>query len=89
MRPALLISLTVAALTAMSAAHAGSRLSGSEQLARLLQTHSFQYPITQAVKNATGDPNITVIDRRGRPGSAYYCSFLNRYGRRVLVCDSL
>jgi len=68
----------------------GSRLTGSQRLRRLMHTHlRAGNPITQSVRDATGDPNITVLDRRsGDPYQTYQCSFFNlRKGQRVLKCD--
>ncbi|MEP1207445.1 MAG: hypothetical protein ABJM29_15830 [Rhizobiaceae bacterium] len=67
-----------------------SRLSGAERLRRLMRTHiRAGNPITQSVRDATGNPNITVIDRRyGDPYQTYQCSYFNlRKGQRVLKCD--
>ena len=67
-----------------------SRLSGAERLHRLMRSHRRAgNPITQSVRNATGNPDITVIDRRyGDPFQTYRCSYFNlRKGQRVLKCD--
>ena len=55
----------------------GSRLTGKERLRRLFRQHSrVGNPITQSVRDATGDPNISVIDNRfGDPFDTYSCSY--------------
>ncbi|MEM8751190.1 MAG: hypothetical protein AAGF28_12895 [Pseudomonadota bacterium] len=60
--------------------------SGREQLRRLMRNHVGFVPITQEALNATGDPNIIVIDRR--VGGVNRCSFSTiRRGQRALICD--
>lgn len=63
--------------------------SGKKQLERLLKPHfsRFGNPITQKVKNATGDPNIVVFDRRGGGDSVFRCSFITYKGKRAMTCD--
>ena len=68
----------------------GSRLTGAERLRRLMKPHlKWSNPITQSVRNATGDPNITVLDQRfGDPYDSYQCAFYYlKPGQRVLKCD--
>ena len=66
-----------------------SSLTGKQRLKRLMRPHiKLGNPITQSVRNATGDPNITVIDRRSGFGNTYTCTFTNlRKNQRVLLCD--
>lgn len=97
-------SLSIGAVTATNAAtfniapvsvdsvveKAGVRLSGAERLRRLMRPHfRDSNPITQSVRDATGDPNISVLDfRTGDPYQTYTCSFFNlRKNKRVLKCD--
>ena len=68
----------------------GTRLSGSERLRRLMRPHfKIHNPITQSVRDATGNPNISVIDnRRGDAYQTYRCHFFNlSKNKRVLKCD--
>ena len=63
------------------------RASGAEQLRQLLRSHLFSgEPVSSAARSATGDPHITVIDRR--TGGVSRCSYLYRRGERVLYCNS-
>ncbi len=67
-----------------------SRLSGAQRLQRLMRAHfKFSNPITQSVRDATGNPNIIVLDQRfGDPHQTYQCSYYSlRKGTRVLKCD--
>ncbi|MGI9401311.1 MAG: hypothetical protein ACR2O0_08665 [Rhizobiaceae bacterium] len=61
-----------------------------EELDRLLHPHFwFGGRVSDAVRAATGDPNISVIDRRTRRGDVYECNF-QFWGirkQRVMVCD--
>ena len=72
------------------AAHAqlvDQSLSGKAQLKALMRPHHFDgSPVSREARAATGNPNITVIDRRTSGISR--CSFLNRGNERVLQCDS-
>ena len=68
----------------------GSRLTGAERLRRLMKPHlKWSNPITQSVRDATGDPNITVLDQRfGDPHQTYQCAYYYlKPGQRVLKCD--
>ena len=63
------------------------RASGETQLRQLLRAHIFTGArVSREARAATGDPNITVIDRR--TGGVSRCSFLNQQGKRVMICDS-
>ncbi|NKB52116.1 MAG: hypothetical protein GKR97_07835 [Rhizobiaceae bacterium] len=67
-----------------------SRLTGAQRLRRLMRPHFKDgHPITQSVRDATGNPNIIVLDQRfGDPHQTYQCSFYSlRKGTRVLKCD--
>ncbi len=68
----------------------GSRLSGAARLQRLFRPH-FKYdnPIIQSVRDATGDPNITVLDQRfGDRYQTYQCPYyFLRKDYRVLKCQ--
>jgi hypothetical protein len=66
----------------------GSKYSGEERLRRLMRPHyRYRNPITQSVRDATGNPNISVIDRRYRYDETYTCTYFNlRSGQRVLKC---
>ena len=78
---------TVAPIQPAIAQSVDQRASGAVQLRQLLRTHIYNgFPVSRAARAATGDPNITVIDRR--TGGASQCSFLNRFGRRILQCNS-
>lgn len=61
-----------------------------EQLEKLLRPHFFFGDrVSDAVRAATGDPNISVIDRRFEFGEVYECNF-QFWGlrkQRVMVCD--
>ncbi len=65
--------------------------SGKEKLAKLLRPHAFfGERITDDVRAATGDPDITVIDRRVQWGEIYSCNYIFLSGgqrNRALVCD--
>ena len=68
----------------------GTKLSGKQRLRRLFRPHTRSgNPITQSVRDATGDPNIQVLDYRSFDPSEYYtCSYYNlRKGKRVLRCE--
>lgn len=68
----------------------GVQLSGKQRLRRLMRPHyRFGNPITQSVRNATGNPNIQVVDRRSfDPNELFTCSYFNlRKGQRVLKCE--
>ncbi|MEP0942362.1 MAG: hypothetical protein ABJH63_11910 [Rhizobiaceae bacterium] len=68
----------------------GSTLTGKQRLNRLFRPHfRVGNPITQSVRNATGDPNIQVIDRRGFSlNRMYSCNyFFLRKNQRVLKCQ--
>lgn len=66
----------------------GAKLSGKQKLKRLMRPHSrWGNPITQDVRDATGDPNIVVLDRRGGSDDVYRCSFITLQGKRALTCD--
>lgn len=61
-----------------------------QQLERLLHPHFFfGTQVSDAVRAATGDPNISVIDRRTHTGDVYECNFQFWGARRqrVMVCD--
>lgn len=80
--------VTIATFTsAFVASPALANRSGEAQLQRLLSPHTNFIRVSRAARAATGDPDITVIDRRGRSGEVYQCSFLTRYGRRIMICD--
>ena len=60
---------------------------GKTQLRQLLRPHIPQGKfVSRAARAATGDPDITVIDRR--TGGVSRCSFLNQGNKRVLLCES-
>ncbi len=61
--------------------------SGKKRLKRLLRPHFLPLNVTRAARAATGDPNITVIDRRFSYDEPYSCSFLTQHGKRVMICD--
>ena len=67
-----------------------TKLTGKQRLHRLLRRHRLAgNPITQSVRDATGDPNITVLDYRN-PSRAdvFTCTFFNlRKNQRVLKCE--
>ena len=68
----------------------GVKLSGAERLKRLMRPHiRYLNPITQSVKDATGDPNISVIDfRSADPYETATCHFFYvSKKKRVLKCD--
>ena len=68
----------------------GASLSGKQRLRRLFSLHyRAGNPITQSVRDATGDPNIQVLDRRTfDPNRLFSCSYFNlRKGKRVLKCE--
>ena len=65
----------------------GYRESGKQRLRRLLRSHFLPLNVTKAARAATGDPNITVIDRRFSYDEPYSCSFLTQQGKRVMICD--
>ncbi len=60
------------------------------ELQKLLRPHFyFGGRVSDAVRAATGDPNITVIDRRWKTGAIYQCNY-EYWGvrkERVMVCD--
>jgi hypothetical protein len=59
-----------------------------ERLQKLLRPHVYTgQQITSDVKAATGDPNITVFDRRHEFGEVYSCSYLFVQGKRAMVCE--
>ena len=63
---------------------------GAARLNFLLNTHVYAgQRVTQDVRNATGDPNIIVVDRRHTFGETYRCSYAYRGNPRYryLVCD--
>ncbi|MEE9314114.1 MAG: hypothetical protein V3V02_05655 [Rhizobiaceae bacterium] len=62
-------------------------LTGQEKLKLLLRPHSQYLPITQAVRDATGDPNIVVFDNRSPRNDVNRCSFIIYHGKRAMVCD--
>lgn len=65
------------------------RLSASPEtkLRTILKSHVYQgLPITRAMRAATGDPNITIIDRR-RIGRSSICGYEYRYNRRIMTCS--
>ena len=65
------------------------RLSASpkEKLRHIFRPHTYnRLPITRAMRAATGNPNISVIDRR-RDGRVSLCSYAYQNGRRVIVCN--
>jgi hypothetical protein len=58
------------------------------RLQKLLRPHVYTgQQITSDVKAATGDPNITVFDRRHEFGEVYSCSYLFVQGKRAMVCE--
>ena len=58
------------------------------ELQKLLRPHAFYgQRVTDAIRAATGDPNIVVIDRRSQWGEIYSCNYTNLRGKRALVCD--
>ncbi|MEM7463812.1 MAG: hypothetical protein AAF362_14160 [Pseudomonadota bacterium] len=60
------------------------------ELQKLLRPHFyFGGRVSDAVRAATGDPNITVIDRRWKTGEIYECNFefWGARKQRVMVCD--
>ncbi len=64
-----------------------ARLTGKQRLNRLLRTHfKSGNPITKSVREATGIPRVTIIDRRVG-GGPFSCAFRNFRNARVLVCD--
>ena len=63
----------------------GEFSSGAAKLKRLMRPHHVRTPITQDVRNATGDPNIVVFDHR--IGSVFRCSYITYQGKRALQCD--
>lgn len=68
----------------------GAQLTGKQRLRRLFRPHQrIGNPITQSVRDATGDPNIQVLDFRSfNSGEFYSCSYFNlRKGQRVLRCE--
>jgi hypothetical protein len=68
----------------------GSHLTGKQRLRRLFRLHRRAgNPITQSVRNATGDPNILVQDYRTFSSNRMFsCSYFNiRKGKRVLRCE--
>ena len=66
----------------------GAKLSGKQKLKRLMRPHSrWGNPITQDVRDATGDPDIVVLDRRGGSDDVYRCSYITLQGKRALTCD--
>ena len=68
----------------------GTKLTGKQRLRRLFRPHyRLGNPITQSVRNATGDPNIQVVDRRTFSSTRLFsCSYFNlRKGQRVLKCE--
>lgn len=59
-----------------------------QQLQYALGSHIYLgQRITDAMRAATGDPNISVIDKRYRYGDVYSCNYQFWGSRRVLVCD--
>lgn len=83
-------SAAIAIATLAAATSTASAMTGPEQLHILLNSHVYTgQRVTQAVKNATGDPYIHVIDRRYTFGEVYRCSFTFRGNprRRIMVCD--
>jgi len=61
---------------------------GATELKKILMPHAFfGQRVTPAMKAASGDPNLTVIDRRWQWGEIYSCNYMFQQGRRVLVCD--
>jgi len=67
----------------------GADLSGKERLYRLLRSHTRAgNPITQSVRDATGNPDIVVLDRRsGDYFGSYSCSYITLQGERALLCS--
>jgi len=87
-----LIAIASIALSVIALGSSGAfaERSGKQQLQRLLKPHTSYIRISKAARRATGNPNIIVIDRRGhsvRGGAISQCSFLKRYGQRILACD--
>ncbi len=63
-------------------------LSGAAKLKRLMRPHFGRYlPITQDIRDATGDPDIVVFDRRGLRSELYTCTFITYRGKRAMTCD--
>jgi hypothetical protein len=59
-----------------------------QQLQYALGSHIYLgQRITDAMRAATGDPNISVIDKRYIYGDVYSCNYQFWGSRRVLVCD--
>ena len=68
----------------------GTQLSGKQRLRRLFRPHyRLGNPITQSVRDATGDPNIRVFDHRSfDQNELFTCTYFNlRKGKRILKCD--
>ena len=62
--------------------------SPEQKLQEVLDTHIWLGDrITDAMRAATGDPNIPVVDRRSRYGDVYLCHFAFWGPRRILICD--
>ncbi|MEL6966548.1 MAG: hypothetical protein AAGM04_04120 [Pseudomonadota bacterium] len=60
----------------------------AERLRKAFRPHFPAIYFTREMKALLGDPNITVLDYRGGSDrTSYVCSFLNRSGERVVVCD--
>lgn len=84
----LAVAILATSALAHTTANADSRShSGQEQLQRLLKPHFFPIPVTRAARAAAGNPDMVVLDRRGRPGEVYRCSFITLRGKRAMVCD--
>ena len=84
------VAVALLALAPAPASAQNYRLDASPatKLRAVLRSHVyFGLPITRGMRAATGDPNITVIDRR-QYGRNSRCTFINRSGRRILKCDS-
>ncbi len=65
-----------------------SKLTGREKLKRLFRPHPKNLPITQDVRDATGNPNIIVFDNRGGPRQDMFtCTYITYHGKRAMVCD--
>ncbi len=84
-------TILVAALASLAAIGAASPSLAREpaaELQRILGSHAwYGERVSNAVRAATGDPNITVIDRRWEWGEIYSCNYHFMQGKRVLICD--
>jgi len=64
-----------------------SKLTGQQQLKRLMRPHTFRYPVTRAAKAAAGNANMVLFDRRVGFSDVYRCSFITYRSNRAMVCD--